>query len=123
MATLQQVLRLSPEIAMQELAGALWREGNRIMTNSKDEVPVRFGILRASGTVFLPKIEGLTVEVTLGYGGAAQAYAVVQHERTDFHHNVGKAHYLSDPMEAAAAGMDGRLAADLSMRNLFPGTP
>lgn len=123
MSTLNAVLRASPARAMEALAGSLWREANRIMTDSKGEVPVKQGILRASGTVFMPVIEGLTVEVVLGYGGAAQAYAVIQHERTDFHHTVGKAHYLLDPMEQHAEGMDARLAADIDVQNLFPGLP
>ncbi len=72
-------------------------------------VPVRDGILRGSGFVDQPVINGDEVYVTLGYGGSASAYALVQHERTDFHHTVGQDHYLSEPVAAAAAGLPQRI--------------
>lgn len=123
MAALQAALKASPGHALPVLGAALYREANAIMVDSKAEVPVKYGILRASGVVDLPHVSGAAVEVAMGYGGAAQSYAVMQHERTDFHHRVGKDHYLSDPLTAHAQGMQERLAADVAAANLFPGLP
>lgn len=123
MDALQAALRASPERALENLGAALWNEANSIMTDAKDQTPVKWGTLRASGTVQMPTFEGTEVEVVLGFGGAAQAYAVIQHERTDFHHTSGKAHYLSDPMTEHEHGMEERLAEDVGARALFPGLP
>lgn len=67
-----------------KLAGsALYREGERVMTRSKREfVPVDMGVLRSSGHVQAPKADALGVVVMLGYGGAAQRYALYVHEGT-----------------------------------------
>ena len=68
---------------------------------SKRLTPVDIGALRASGYVTLPEFQGSRVVVELGYGGdISYSYAVKQHERLDFHHEVGQAKYLFD---AAAA--------------------
>jgi len=93
---------------------ALFLEANRIMGESKAIVPVDTGTLKKSGTVFPPDTKGTTVEVTMGYGGAASAYAVIQHERLDFHHpGQGQAKYLEQPVMDAAKGLGGRIAAKL----------
>lgn len=121
MSLLQAALKASPEIAVTELAGAMYREANAIIADSVPLVPVKTGVLRASHTVEQPRIDGLSIEVRFGYGGAAQAYSVIQHERTDFHHTVGQAHYLSDPFNAHAPTIELRLGADMQARKLFPG--
>ena len=96
----------------REIGRALYEEGQHIMTRSKAEfVPVDTGTLRASGQVRVPQHSGGRVTVELGYGGAASAYALVQHERTDFHHPVGQAKYLEQPVNEAAAGFGQRIAA------------
>jgi len=103
------------------LGGALFREATRIMGEALLETPVDLGTLRGSGTVELPKVSGSSVSVTLGFGGAASAYAVPQHEREDFEHTVGKSKFLSDPMARAEAGLGERVAADLMALGLFGG--
>ena len=96
----------------QQIGRALYAEANQIMTRSKaDFVPVDTGTLRASGHVDQPKTEPGRITVTLGYGGAASAYALVQHERLDYHHTVGQAKYLAQPVNEAAAGFGQRIAA------------
>jgi hypothetical protein len=81
------------------------------MTESKrDYVPVRDGILRASGFVKLDE-DPERVRAEIGFGGPAGSgnhggetnrfdvgYAVVQHENLDFHHKVGEAKYLERPL-------------------------
>lgn len=92
-------------------APALKEEAERIMTDSKTNyVPVDQGILRASGYVGDPEISGDTLEVELGYGGAASDYALVQHERLDYNHRVGGAKYLERPLLVAERGMGDRLS-------------
>lgn len=95
-------------------APALMEEGERIMTDSKQNyVPVDQGVLRASGYVELHEQAG-KVWVELGYGGAASDYALVQHERLDFKHpGGGQPKYLERPMMAAERGMTERLARGL----------
>lgn len=74
--------------------------GEEIMTDVKAAVPGRGvpvdeGTLRGSGTVEGPA-QG---RVVLAFGGAAAPYALVQHERTDFHHDIGEARYLVRGLE------------------------
>lgn len=95
----------------QAVAAALYQEAEAIMADSKaNYVPVDTGVLRDSGYVEQPEIDGNEISVTLGYGGAASAYALVQHERLDFHHTVGGPKYLERPFLDAAAGLEERLA-------------
>ena len=81
------------------------------MTESKKQCPVDVGTLRSTGHVQGPETSGGHVVVTLGYGGPAAPYAIVQHERLDFHHTVGKAKFLEVPMLEAVNGMEARLGA------------
>lgn len=93
------------------LARALMAEGEMIMLDSKANwVPVDTGALRSTGHVQEPVINGTKVSVTLGYGGPAVPYAVVQHERLDYNHTVGRAKYLEGPTLQSASNMDQRLA-------------
>jgi hypothetical protein len=97
--------------ARPQIAQALYQEAEAIMADSKENfVPVDLAILRASGHVQLPTIEGDNVTVAMGYGGAAKDYAVIQHERLDFKHPVGGAKYLERPLLKAASGLAARLA-------------
>lgn len=70
--------------------------GEEIMTDVKASrpghgVPVDTGALRASGRAVGPRPDD---SVLLGFGGTAVPYALVQHERLDYHHDVGEARYL-----------------------------
>lgn len=70
-----------------EIGGELYKLGEEIMTDAKDEyVPVDQGILRGSGFVNEPVVETAQISVTLGFGGAAEAYALKQHEDLSLHH-------------------------------------
>lgn len=78
---LQKALAAVGQRGPQAAASALYIEGERIMSNSKQEAPVGVdGVLRASGFVDPPRREGKGVRVRLGYGGAAAQYAIVVHE-------------------------------------------
>jgi hypothetical protein len=61
-----------------------------LLAKANETVPYLDGILEQSGTV---DAEELTAVVS--YGGAASGYAVVQHERVEFHHpGKGRAKWL-----------------------------
>lgn len=90
---------------------ALYREGQAVMRVSKREVPVDFGVLKNSGTVWPPEKSGRQTVVKLTYGGAAKAYALKQHEDLTLNHpGQGKAKYLEDPVWAAVPGFLQRIA-------------
>lgn len=90
---------------------ALHTEAETIMSESKSRyVPVDTGVLRASGIVLQPASDREGVEVRMGYGGAAEDYALIQHERLDYKHSVGGPKYLERPLLEAAKGMTERLA-------------
>lgn len=100
----------------QQIAPALMQEAEQIMTASRALVPVDDGILLGSAdTVGLTLIDQPAhVEVVMGYGGAASAYAVTQHETPPgiYSHAPGKSwKYLEIPLMAAAEGLIARLAA------------
>lgn len=69
------------EQAAQAGAQAMREEAELIMTDSKmNYVPVDLGTLRSSGHVTPVTRRGDVFEVTLGFGGAAAAYAWSVHE-------------------------------------------
>lgn len=71
-----------------------------LLARSSQLVPIEEGTLSNTGRV-VSSDEGAAV----GYGtGGAEAYAVVQHERTDFNHDGGRqAKYLEQPHRQMAA--------------------
>ena len=86
---------LAAEMAASKRAEqALFQGAEEIFNESQRQVPVRDAILKGSGNT--KHTPGLSV---ISYGGAAKAYAIVQHERLDYKHpKQGKAKYLEDPM-------------------------
>lgn len=68
--------REGPQVAAQALL--VWAE--EVMTDAKELVPVRDGILRASGFVDLPAVTPDQVSVTFGFGGPSAPYALAVHE-------------------------------------------
>jgi hypothetical protein len=109
--TLRNIVKNYPKKARAALN--LWAE--RVMTDSKENyVPVKDAVLQNSGRVDLDDDE-TKMKVTLSYGGAASAYAEVQHEREDFHHKIGTSGYLVKPLMAAA----GTAAVDIAANAQF----
>lgn len=69
------------ENTQPKMAAALYQEAEAIMATAKERyVPVDHGVLRNSGFVQQPKIDGDDISVTLGFGGVAKAYAIAIHE-------------------------------------------
>lgn len=64
------------------VAAAIYMEAQLIMTESKTRCPVAKdgGTLRASGNVDEPVRVGRNISVQMGYGGAAESYAIAVHE-------------------------------------------
>jgi hypothetical protein len=79
---LKKAFKQARQRAEASLALGLFLEAESIMRASKREVPVDEGILRASGFVKRPTIRRGRIQVVLGYGGAAKAYALFIHEGT-----------------------------------------
>jgi hypothetical protein len=125
-----RVLERAPSRARGALGIALYAEAQRVMKASKMIVPVDTGVLRRSATVKKPVLVGnRLISVTLGYGGAAQAYAVIQHEDLSLSHppkvrrrkytstgkrkrtpRAGQAKYLERPILETAPMIYGTLA-------------
>lgn len=93
--------------------------------NSQRMTPHADGPLRGSGVVQPPSVTGSSVEILLGYGGAASAYALYQHENLDLRHPdptnphsdpKGQAKYLETPVRDQTKGLAGRLRAELESR-------
>ena len=102
--------------AIPKLRGPLNLEANKIMTAAKRITPVDTGTLRGSGHVQTPRVGGTTLSITLGFGGAASGYALVQHERTDLRHRGRQqAKFLEQPAKAAAKGLGNRLTRQLDL--------
>lgn len=102
-----------------DLEAVLVEEGARIMEHSKEIVPFDEGILRASGGFYGIDRSDFEVSVRIGYGGAASAYAWVQHETPPsiFTHDDGRSwKYLELPVMEAIATMPARLASSLAGR-------
>lgn len=102
---LQKILDTAPSDAIKAAKRVLFREGEKIMTDSKQRfVPVDLGELKDSGFVDKPVVKPFTqtVSVTLGFGGIAKAYALIQHENLGFKHKTGGPKYLERPVDLAA---------------------
>lgn len=102
-----------------ELEGVLFEEGSEIMATSKQIVPHDLGTLQASGGFYGTVSNAEGVYVRIGYGGAASAYAKIQHETPPhiFSHDEGRSwKYLQIPVFEAIETMPGRIASRLAAR-------
>lgn len=107
---LMELLTIGGPRAVNTLGQAIYREAAIIFEESQNEVPVDTGILRSSGKLGLPTLEGGDVVVEISYGGAAGEYALDVHEDLEARHQPGKkAKYLEDPARRRIKGMDNRL--------------
>lgn len=114
-SVLKQIAKKFPD----RVAAAMYQEAQIEMTESKRRCPVSPlpapkgvvpGTLRASGTVHKPtRGSGNVITVKMSYGGAAEDYAIVQHERLDFHHTTGQAKYLESVLDESRPYMAARI--------------
>ena len=99
-AQLQAELAKRLNAAVKAAETALYQGASIIITEAKKRAPLDVGTLRNSGYVTLPRRDGNDVFVEAGFGGAAKAYAVRQHEETSYNHEVGEAKYLQNAIDA-----------------------
>ena len=101
------------------IGASLYQEAQVIFAQSQNLVPVRYGILRGSGTVVPPTRGAQGIEVVIGYGGAAHPYAAAVHENLHSRHTPPtSAKYLEIPVMQAIPGLMSRVAirAELLMQ-------
>lgn len=113
-----QIQKLTGDYTQQEVEAAmpqvLSEEAQIIFRNSQRLVPVKTGVLRASGQIIPPRKKGDKWEVVIGYGGAASSYALEQHENLRYRHKEGKsAKYLEIPVQERASNMEDKIARRL----------
>lgn len=114
--TLRAIAEVGGEVE-RAMAGALWREGQRILEASLKLVPYKTGNLAGTGHVASPLIEAGEVVVEIGYGGPAEPYALRQHEELGFkHRGKRQAKYLEQPFLQAIDTADLRMAQDIRDR-------
>lgn len=122
---LRDFLARGGAVGVEVLSKVLRDDSLLAFRNSQRRVPHATGVLRASGVVRPPAVMGTKVEVTLGYGGAASAYALYQHENLSLNHPdptnphsdpKGEAKYLENPVREQVQGLAGRLRSELERR-------
>jgi len=79
-----------------------------IARESYQEVPVDIGKLRGSQEIEGPIVEENRISTIISY---STVYALRQHQEMGYRHTVGKARYLSDPIERRVPEM-GFMVAD-----------
>ena len=117
------------EGGVDELSGAIYEEMETIKGKSQDIVPHRFGVLEGSADAVGVNVtrSGSKGAITIGYGGAASAYSLIQHETPPpgeagegelaFRHAPGRTwKYLERPVNEAIEGMEGRIAERVRKR-------
>ncbi len=107
-------LRDVAALVVGRAGAALRSEAELIMTAAKERTPVRYGHLRASGSVAGPS--GPEQEVTLSFGGNAAPYAIYVHENLEARHDPpyghgGQAKFLESAVLEAASSLPDRLVA------------
>ena len=103
---LTRALQTAAARGPQVLTSALYEEALDIFAVSQRMVPHDEGTLEASGGVEIGDRE-----ITIGYGGAASAYALAVHETEKNYKNGRSWKYLETPFFNAQDGMANRLAA------------
>lgn len=107
---LRRALDRAGDLADKALESAMFLEQEAVIAEAKARTPVDTNVLRASGTVLPPKVQGGRIEVEAGFGGAAQEYAVPVHERLGVHHPVGQSKFLESAFLERAPKIPANLA-------------
>lgn len=108
MEAFQQAGSRAPMLA----ARALYEEAQEAFLLSQEVVPVRFGVLKASGEVHLPRVKGSKAFCEITYGGPAVPYAMYVHEIPPSrakHDYPTRWKYLENPVRIYAQGMAERM--------------
>lgn len=79
-----RLLTRTPVAAIPYVSTALNEEAQMIMAESQAYlVPVDNGDLARSAAILPPEVDNANISITMGYGGAASAYAMYIHELTE----------------------------------------
>jgi len=113
-AKLNRILGKFPD----EVARALFQEASIEMTEAKRRTPWDTGVLKASGYVQEPVRQGKKISVTLGFGGAAEGYALIVHENLESYHPHGQAKYLESVLKESSSHMAFRLGKRIDMNRI-----
>jgi hypothetical protein len=116
-------LRRHLEATLKSAEAAIYQGASIVMTEAKKRAPLDLGTLQNSGYVTLPRRDGGGVFVEAGFGGAAKAYAVRQHEESSWQHDAGReSHYLLNAINATEAQVARRIKR-VAQRGLDTGIP
>jgi hypothetical protein len=120
-ATIARIAARVPDVVL----AALYQVVEEKVTICKDRSPVYVGppgpgkpipgVLRASIHQVGPCRDGRRVWTTIEAGGAAGAYAAVQHETLTFHHTVGQAKYIESVLLESRDTIVGDIAARVDL--------
>jgi hypothetical protein len=110
------------------VAAALYAETQIEVTECKKLCPVYVGptgpgkpipgLLRDSIHSEGPFYEGLKIWMRIVAGGAAGAYAIPQHENLEFHHEVGQAKFIEQPLMQSRPFIAARVANRIQFSKL-----
>lgn len=113
----------APANALPHLATSLFEEALEIIAEGQNYLtPVDHGTLAGSGAVMPPEMNGNKISVTLGYGGAASAYAMYIHELLEspsgkpinWSKSGSGAKYLENPTRKAIPQIENRIFSKLN---------
>lgn len=129
--SLESIVAGLVEGGVDELSGAIYEEMETIKGKSQDVVPHRTGVLEASADavgVNIVTYSESSGAIVIGYGGAASAYSLAQHETPPsgegenedsltYRHAPGRTwKYLERPVMEAIEGMEARIGERVRAR-------
>lgn len=86
--------RQAVDLRLRQAEQGMAAFGELVLADAFEDTPMEIGDLRRSGmSETVRDDQAITTAVGFGTGSAAP-YAIVQHERTDYRHKVGRAKYL-----------------------------
>lgn len=115
------MISMAPEIDLKPLraagpavqfamGGFLLQEGEELLAESREEVPVETGATWLSGYVAPGGRFTNTISVEVGY---TTDYAIYVHEILHYRHPTGKAKFLEDPFNRRMQSFEGRAGQHL----------
>jgi hypothetical protein len=98
---------LAGEETIREAMKKLKAAAIEIKGLAQTKCPVDIGTLRDSAYV-----SELEDGYEIGFGGAAESYALEQHENLQYHHDVGEAKFLEKAFMEVTARLKGKMATE-----------
>lgn len=115
---LSRIVQQGGDRALKAIGQGLYLEAQMAFNESQTLVPIDTGILKSSGHITSPKMSADSIEITIAYGGPANSYAFIVHERIYapsgkkvYHKPPTRAKYLETPVKRRTKGMSQRLSA------------